>query len=416
MTASPAENQAAPSADHGAVTAILLALSFSHLLNDMIQSLFSSIFPILKESFHLDFGQIGLITFVFQATASLLQPFVGLYTDRRPLPHSLTVGMGFSLAGLIILALAPSYLFILLAAALVGTGSSIFHPESSRIARLASGGRHGLAQSIFQVGGNTGQALGPLAAAILVVPNGQRSIAWFSILALVAMVVLWNVGAWFRRNRVARTSRLSHQATVAGTPISRRTTIAALVVLVILIFSKFFYLAAIANYYTFYLIDRFSVSVQVAQICLFVFLGASAVGTFFGGPMGDRFGRKTVIWISIFGVLPFALILPHVGLPLTIGLSVIIGLIISSGFSAILVYAQELVPGKIGLISGIFFGLAFGMGGIGAAALGELADLTSIRYVFLVVSFLPAIGLLTAFLPNIEGARGISRAAKAAKA
>lgn len=416
MTASPAENQAAPSADHGAVTAILLALSFSHLLNDMIQSLFSSIFPILKESFHLDFGQIGLITFVFQATASLLQPFVGLYTDRRPLPHSLTVGMGFSLAGLIILALAPSYLFILLAAALVGTGSSIFHPESSRIARLASGGRHGLAQSIFQVGGNTGQALGPLAAAILVVPNGQRSIAWFSILALVAMVVLWNVGAWFRRNRVARTSRLSHQATVAGTPISRRTTIAALVVLVVLIFSKFFYLAAIANYYTFYLIDRFSVSVQVAQICLFVFLGASAVGTFFGGPMGDRFGRKTVIWISIFGVLPFALILPHVGLPLTIGLSVIIGLIISSGFSAILVYAQELVPGKIGLISGIFFGLAFGMGGIGAAALGELADLTSIQYVFLVVSFLPAIGLLTAFLPNIEGARGLSRAAKAAKA
>ncbi len=416
MTASPAENQAAPSADHSAVTAILLALSFSHMLNDMIQSLFSSIFPILKESFHLDFGQIGLITFVFQATASLLQPFVGLYTDRRPLPHSLTVGMGFSLAGLIILALAPSYLFILLAAALVGTGSSIFHPESSRIARLASGGRHGLAQSIFQVGGNTGQALGPLAAAILVVPNGQRSIAWFSILALVAMVVLWNVGAWFRRNRVARTSRSSHQATVAGTPISRRTTIAALVVLVVLIFSKFFYLAAIANYYTFYLIDRFQVSVQVAQICLFIFLGASAVGTFFGGPMGDRFGRKTVIWISIFGVLPFALILPHVGLPLTIGLSVIIGLIISSGFSAILVYAQELVPGKIGLISGIFFGLAFGMGGIGAAALGELADLTSIRYVFLVVSFLPAIGLLTAFLPNIEGARGMSRAAKAAKA
>jgi FSR family fosmidomycin resistance protein-like MFS transporter len=416
VTASPADNQAAPSADHGAVTAILLALSFSHLLNDMIQSLFSSIFPILKENFHLDFGQIGLITFVFQATASLLQPFVGLYTDRRPLPHSLTIGMGFSLAGLIVLAIAPSYLFILLAAALVGTGSSIFHPESSRIARLASGGRHGLAQSIFQVGGNTGQALGPLAAAILVVPNGQRSIAWFSILALVAMVVLWNVGGWFRRNRVARTSRLSHQATVAGTPISRRTTIAALVVLVVLIFSKFFYLAAIANYYTFYLIDRFSVSVQVAQICLFVFLGASAVGTFFGGPMGDRFGRKTVIWVSIFGVLPFALILPHVGLPLTIGLSVIIGLIISSGFSAILVYAQELVPGKIGLISGIFFGLAFGMGGIGAAALGELADLTSIQYVFLVVSFLPAIGLLTAFLPDIEGARGTRRAAKAAKA
>jgi FSR family fosmidomycin resistance protein-like MFS transporter len=394
---------------------VLLALSFSHLLNDMIQSLFSSIFPILKDDFRLDFGQIGLISLVFQVTASLFQPFVGLYTDRRPLPHSLTLGMGFSLTGLVVLAVAPTYLFLLLAAALVGTGSSIFHPESSRIARLASGGRHGLAQSIFQVGGNTGQALGPLAAAFLVVPNGQHSIAWFSVLALIAMVVLWNVGGWFGRNRLARASRFSQTAILDGRSISRRTTIVALVVLVALIFSKFFYLAAIANYYTFYLIDRFAVSVQVAQICLFVFLGASAVGTFFGGPIGDRFGRKTVIWISILGALPFALLLPHVGLAMTVFLSVIIGLVISSGFSAILVYAQELVPGKIGLVSGIFFGLAFGMGGIGAAALGELADLTSIQYVFWIVSFLPAIGLLTALLPDIEGARGMRQSASASK-
>jgi FSR family fosmidomycin resistance protein-like MFS transporter len=387
------------------VTAVLIAISFSHLLNDMIQSLFSSIYPILKESFQLDFGQIGLIALVFQVTASLLQPLVGLYTDRRPLPRSLTVGMGFTLIGLLVLSVAPTYDFLLLAAALVGMGSSIFHPESSRIARMASGGRHGLAQSIFQVGGNTGQAIGPLAAAFLVVPNGQRSIAWFSIAALMAMIVLWNVGGWFTRNR-ARAPKKASRATVGGVALSGRAVGLALVVLVALIFSKFFYLAAIANYYTFYLIDRFGVSVPTAQICLFAFLGASAVGTFFGGPIGDRFGRKTVIWGSIFGVLPFALVMPYVGLPATVALSIVIGLVISSGFSAILVYAQELLPGKIGLVSGLFFGLAFGMGGLGAAALGRLADLTSIEHVYWVVSFLPAIGLLTAFLPDLEGTKG----------
>jgi FSR family fosmidomycin resistance protein-like MFS transporter len=392
------------------VTAVLFAISFSHLLNDMIQSLFSSIYPILKVSFQLDFGQIGLISLVFQITASLLQPLVGLYTDKRPLRHSLTVGMGFSLVGLLVLAFAPTYAFLLLAAALVGFGSSIFHPESSRIARMASGGRHGLAQSIFQVGGNTGQAIGPLAAAFLVVPNGQRSIAWFSALALVAMIVLWNVGGWFARNR-ARAPKQAARALVGGVALANTAIAGALVVLVLLLFSKFFYLAAFANYYTFYLIERFGVSVPVSQILLFVFLGASAVGTFFGGPIGDRYGRKTVIWISIFGVLPFALAMPYVGLPATVVLSAIIGLVISSGFTAILVYAQELMPGKIGLVSGLFFGFAFGLGGIGAAALGELADWTSITYVFWIVSFLPAIGLLTAFLPNVEAAKGRRRGA-----
>lgn len=404
------ENEPAP-AGHAdsTVTAILIAISFSHLLNDMIQSLFSSIYPILKESFQLDFSQIGLITLVFQVTASLLQPLVGLYTDRRPLPHSLTVGMGFTLIGLLVLSVAPTYGFLLLAAAFVGFGSSIFHPESSRIARMASGGRHGLAQSIFQVGGNTGSAIGPLAAAFLVVPNGQHSIAWFSILALIAMIVLWNVGGWFARNR-ARAPKPSARAMVGGVTLSRGAVAFALGILVVLLFSKFFYLAAFANYYTFYLIDRFGVSVPAAQIYLFIFLGASAVGTFFGGPIGDRYGRKAVIWISIFGVLPFALAMPYVGLPATVALTIIIGFIISSGFTAILVYAQELMPGKIGLVSGMFFGFAFGLGGLGAAALGELADWTSIVYVFWIVSFLPALGLLTALLPNLENARGRGKA------
>ncbi len=408
MTAS-VENEPAPAGQtDSTVTVVLFAISFSHLLNDMIQSLFSSIYPILKDSFQLDFGQIGMITLVFQVTASLLQPLVGLYTDRRPLPHSLTIGMGFTLIGLLVLSVAPTYGFLLLAAALVGFGSSIFHPESSRIARMASGGRHGLAQSIFQVGGNTGQALGPLAAAFLVVPNGQHSIAWFSILALVAMIVLWNVGGWFARNR-ARAPKPAARATVGGVALSRRAVVFALAVLIALLFSKFFYLAAFANYYTFYLIDSFGVSVPASQILLFVFLGASAVGTFFGGPIGDRYGRKTVIWASIFGVLPFALAMPYVGLPATIVLSAIIGFVMASGFTAILVYAQELMPGKIGLVSGLFFGFAFGLGGLGAAALGELADWTSIVYVFWIVSFLPAIGLLTAFLPDLEGARGRAR-------
>jgi FSR family fosmidomycin resistance protein-like MFS transporter len=404
VTASVEENPSESARADSTVFLILLAISFSHMLNDMIQSLVTSIYPILKESFHLDFGQIGLISLVFQVTASLLQPLVGLFTDRKPLPHSLTIGMGFSLVGLLLLSVAPTYGVLLLAAACVGLGSSIFHPESSRIARMASGGRHGLAQSIFQVGGNTGQAIGPLAAALLVVPNGQGSIAWFSIIALIAMVVLWNVGGWFGRNR-ARAPKRTARASVGGVTLSNRMVSVSLGILIALIFSKFFYLAAFANYYTFYLIDRFGVSVQAAQIYLFVFLSASAVGTFFGGPLGDRFGRKAVIWVSILGILPFSLALPYIGLIATVVLSVFIGLIISSAFSAILVYAQELMPGKIGLVSGLFFGLAFGLGGVGAAALGKLADWTSIEHVFWVVSFLPAIGLLTAFLPDIEGSR-----------
>jgi len=404
VTASVEENPAEPARADSTVFLVLVAISFSHLLNDMIQSLVTSIYPILKASFHLDFGQIGLISLVFQVTASLLQPFVGLFTDRRPLPHSLTIGMGFSLAGLLLLSVAPTYGVLLLAAACVGLGSSIFHPESSRIARMASGGRHGLAQSIFQVGGNTGQAIGPLAAAILVVPNGQGSIAWFSIIALIAMVVLWNVGGWFGRNR-ARAPNRSSRATIGGVVLSSRMVAISLGILVALLFSKFIYLAAFANYYTFYLIDRFGVSVQGAQIYLFIFLASSAVGTFFGGPLGDRFGRKAVIWVSILGILPFSLAMPYVGLTATVVLSVFIGLIISSAFSAIIVYAQELMPGKIGLVSGLFFGLAFGLGGVGAAALGELADWTSIEYVFWIVSFLPAIGLLTGLLPDIEGNR-----------
>ena len=404
MTASVEENPAEPARADSTVFLVLVAISFSHLLNDMIQSLVTSIYPILKASFHLDFGQIGLISLVFQVTASLLQPFVGLFTDRRPLPHSLTIGMGFSLAGLLLLSVAPTYGVLLLAAACVGLGSSIFHPESSRIARMASGGRHGLAQSIFQVGGNTGQAIGPLAAAILVVPNGQGSIAWFSIIALIAMVVLWNVGGWFGRNR-ARAPNRSSRATIGGVVLSSRMVAISLGILVALLFSKFIYLAAFANYYTFCLIDRFGVSVQGAQIYLFIFLASSAVGTFFGGPLGDRFGRKAVIWVSILGILPFSLAMPYVGLTATVVLSVLIGLIISSAFSAIIVYAQELMPGKIGLVSGLFFGLAFGLGGVGAAALGELADWTSIEYVFWIVSFLPAIGLLTGLLPDIEGNR-----------
>jgi FSR family fosmidomycin resistance protein-like MFS transporter len=404
VTASAEENPAETARAHSTVFLILVAISFSHLLNDMIQSLVTSIYPLLKQNFGLDFGQIGLISLVFQVTASLLQPLVGLFTDRKPLPHSLTIGMGFSLVGLLLVSVAPTYGVLLLAAACVGFGSSIFHPESSRIARMASGGRHGLAQSIFQVGGNAGQAIGPLAAAILVVPNGQGSIAWFSIVALIAMVVLWNVGGWFGRNK-ARAPQSSSRAMIGGVALSSRTIGISLAILVALIFSKFFYVAAFSNYYTFYLIDRFGVSVQSAQIYLFIFLAASAVGTFFGGPLGDRFGRRAVIWVSILGILPFTLALPYVGLAATAVLSVFIGLILSSAFSAIVVYAQELLPGKIGLVSGLFFGLAFGMGGVGAAALGELADWTSIEYVFWIVSFLPAIGLLTALLPDLEGSR-----------
>lgn len=386
--------------EESTVLAILVAISVSHLLNDTIQSLLPAIYPILKTSFSLSFAQVGLITFVFQLTASLLQPVVGIYTDRHPKPYSLTIGMGVSLAGLLLLSVAHSYAVLLLAAALVGTGSSVFHPESSRVARMASGGRYGLAQSVFQVGGNAGQALGPLLAALIIVPGGQKSVAWFSALALIAMVVLFNVGGWYKRRNIAAAQR--PKPARIGPALSHGRVTVALVILVALIFSKFFYMASFTSYYTFYLIDRFGVSVQTAQILLFVFLAAVAAGTLIGGPIGDRIGRKYVIWASILGILPFTLVLPYVSLPVTVVLTVIIGAGLASAFPAIIVFAQELLPGKIGTISGIFFGLAFGMGGVGAAALGALADQTSIIFVYHVTAFLPVIGLLTIFLPNIE--------------
>ncbi|HEY5036423.1 MAG TPA: MFS transporter [Chthoniobacterales bacterium] len=378
------------------VLAILIAISFSHLLNDTIQSLIPAIYPLLKKSFHLSFVQVGLITLAFQMTASILQPFVGLFTDRRPQPFSLACGMGLTLGGLTLLSFAGSFAIVIVAAALVGMGSSIFHPESSRVAHLASGGRTGFAQSIFQVGGNAGSSLGPLLAALIVVPLGQRSVLWFAVPALLGIGVLSGVGQWYRKHLTEKKAR---PETVTA-PISRRVKF-ALIVLGVLIFSKYFYLASLTNYYTFYLIQRFHVSVQGAQYHLFLFLFAVAVGTIIGGPIGDRYGRKLVIWVSILGVAPFTIALPHANLFWTAVLTVVIGLILASAFSAILVYAQELVPGKVGLIAGLFFGLAFGIAGIGSAVLGEIADRTSISYVFHLCSFLPLIGLLTAFLPNI---------------
>jgi MFS transporter, FSR family, fosmidomycin resistance protein len=376
---------------------VLAAISFCHLLNDMMQSVIPAIYPILKQTYNLDFTQIGLITLTSQITASLLQPLVGNYTDRRPTPYSLPMGMSFTMFGLLLVAWAQTFPMILAAVAMVGVGSAVFHPESSRVARMASGGQHGLAQSLFQVGGNAGSSLGPLLAAFIVVPGGQGSIAWFSGVALVAILILTGVGRWYKSHRL-KTSRVTVESRVAP---SRRTVIQAMSILIALIFSKYFYLASIVSYYTFYLISRFHVSVFNAQVHLFVFLGAVAVGTIVGGPVGDRFGRKYVIWVSILGVLPFTLMLPYASLRLTEILSVIIGLVLASAFSAILVYAQDLAPGRVGAISGLFFGLAFGMGGIGAAVLGKLADATSIEYVYRVCAFLPAIGLLTAFLPDL---------------
>ena len=379
---------------------VLLALSVSHLLNDTIQSLIPAIYPVLKHSFRLSYAQIGLITLVFQGTASLLQPFVGLYTDRHPKPYSLALGMGVTLTGLVLLAYAATFPMLVVAAALVGAGSAIFHPEASRVARLASGGRHGFAQSLFQVGGNLGSSLGPLAA-LVVAAHGQHAVLWFSSVALLGIAILSRVGVWYR-NRLAAIHAKSHRAAPTINRLSRARVVAALAILIALIFSKYFYLVSLSNYYTFYLIDRFHVSVSVAQVCLFVFLFAVAAGTLIGGPVGDRIGRKRVIWISILGVAPFSLLLPHVNLPLAIALTVIIGVILASAFSAILVYAQELVPGRIGLIAGLFFGFAFGAGGIGAALLGELADHTSINFVFKICAYLPLIGLLTGLLPEIE--------------
>ncbi len=386
-----------------AVFNILVAVSVCHLLNDMVQSLLPSIYPILKVSFHLNFGQIGLISLVYQVVASLLQPFIGLYTDRRPMPYALAVGMCFTLVGIVMIALAPTYGELLVAAAVVGTGSAIFHPESSRIARIASGGQHGFAQSFFQVGGNTGSAIGPLLAALIVLPQGQHGVAWFAIAAVAGILVLFQVGRW-RSHHLAR-STPGHLHLNHGPALPRRTVLRAMAVLTALIFSKYFYLASMVGYFTFYLITRFHVSVRSSQLHLFVFLGAAAAGTFLGGPIGDRIGPRYVIWGSILGVLPFTLLLPYANLFWTGTLSAIIGFVIASAFSAIVVYAQELMPGRVGLVSGIFFGLAFGMGGIGAAVLGHVADLTSIVFVYRLCAWLPAIGLLTFLLPNLEKPR-----------
>jgi len=381
---------------------ILGAITFCHLLNDTLQSLLPAIYPTLKQNYGLSFGQIGLITLTFQSTASLLQPVIGFYADRRPMPYSLAVGMGFSLLGLLLLSTAGSFPALIVAAGMIGLGSSVFHPESSRVARMASGGRHGLAQSLFQVGGNTGSAIGPLLAAFIVEPHGQRSIAWFSVIALVGSVILWRVGHWYARHHAEAASRAKAEP---GHGLSRRQVRMALAVLIVLIFSKYIYLSSLTSYYTFYLIHKFGVSVQSAQLYLFVFLGAVAAGTIIGGPVGDRIGRKYVIWCSILGVLPFTLALPYMNLLWTGVLSVVIGVILSSAFSAILVYAQELVPGNVGLMSGLFFGFAFGVAGIGAAVPGRIADHTDITFVYRLCSYLPALGLLTGFLPNIESGR-----------
>ncbi len=384
----------------GTVLAILLAISFSHLLNDLMQSLLPSIYPLLKAKFDLSFGQIGLLTLTFQITASLLQPVVGLYTDRKPLPFSLPVGMGFTFVGLLMLSQASNFPLLLAAAAMVGVGSSVFHPESSRVARMASGGRHGFAQSVFQVGGNGGQAIGPLLAAFVVVPHGQGSVALFAILALLGMVVLSGVGRWYAARIVGR-GRAARRV-VAQHNLPPRRVAVSVAILLVLMFSKYVYTASLSSYYTFYLIDRFHLSVQSAQVYLFVYLGAFAAGTLAGGPIGDRIGRKYVIWMSILGVLPFTLALPYMTLFWTVVLTVVIGLILASAFSAILVFAQELMPGRIGAVSGMFFGFAFGVAGVGAAVLGQLADAVGVATVFKFCSFLPAIGLLTVFLPTLE--------------
>lgn len=382
---------------------ILFAISFSHLLNDTIQSLIPAIYPVIKQSFSLSFSQIGLITLVFQLSSSLLQPFVGLYTDKKPQPYSLAVGMGFTLTGLVLLSLSANFNMMLLSVALVGLGSSIFHPEASRIAHAASGGKRGLAQSIFQLGGNAGSSLGPLLAAWIIVPHGQLSVIWFSTIALLAIIILTFVGNWYK-GLVGIIKKNSHHAAIVS-PFSKRKVIFSIGILLILIFSKYFYMASLTSYFTFYMIDKFHVSVQSSQYYLFVFLFSVAAGTLIGGPVGDRFGRKYVIWFSILGTAPFALLLPHANLFWTTVLIIPIGLILASAFSAILVYAQELIPGKVGLVAGLFFGFAFGMGGIGSAIMGKMADESSIAHVFYLCSFLPLIGLLTGLLPNIEGNR-----------
>lgn len=384
------------------IFSVLLAISFSHLLNDTIQSLIPSIYPIVKNSFHLSFTQVGFITLTFQLSASLLQPLVGTYTDRKPQPFSLATGMTFSLIGLVLLSQSFSYTMLLVSVGLIGVGSSVFHPEASKVAYMAAGNRRGLAQSIFQVGGNAGSSIGPLLAALIVVPHGQSSILWFSILAFLAIVVLSRLGFWYKAHLFSLKRKPKAKHFEPAIHLSKRRINISIIILLVLIFSKYFYLASMTSYYTFYLIHKFHVSVQSSQLYLFVYLLAVAAGTILGGPLGDKFGRKYVIWFSILGVSPFTILLPHASLFFTCVLSIFIGVIIASAFSAILVYAQELLPGKVGMVSGLFFGFAFGMGGLGSAVLGILADKTSIEHVYNLCAFLPLIGLLTAFLPNLR--------------
>lgn len=389
---------------------VLVALSVAHLLNDTLQSLIPALYPLIKDSFRLSFSQIGLITFTYQITASLLQPLVGAFTDRRPMPQSLACGMTFTLAGLVLFALAGEFHLLVLAAALTGTGSAVFHPEASRLARLASGGRHGFAQALFQVGGNLGSSAGPLLVALVVAPRGQAHLLWSTLLAVGAIALLLRLGGWYRRH-LDRRSRTAPRAetSAAPAPLARGRITLVLGVLGMLVLSKYFYLAAMTSYYTFYLMARFGVGVREAQVCLFVFLFAVAAGTIIGGPVGDRIGRRKVIWASILGVAPFTLALPFTGLFGTVALSVIIGVVLASAFSAILVYAQELMPGRVGFVAGLFFGLAFGMAGIGSALLGRLADHTSIEFVFRVAGYLPLLGLLAVFLPDLRRGGTTSR-------
>ena len=406
-TATPATPPAPAGLSSAQATAftVILAVSFGHFINDIMQSLLSAIYPLLKDNYSLDFWQIGLLTFTFQVTASLLQPVVGIITDKRPMPFSLPWGMASSLVGLVVLAYAGHYWLLLAGASLIGIGSAIFHPESSRIARLASGGKHGLAQSLFQVGGNAGQAMGPLLAAFIVVPFGQTSIAWFAVGSLVGIIVLWQVGNWYVRLRARSAAR---PAAGHVSPFSRNRVAWALVILTVLVLSKNAYIASLSSYYTFYTIQKFGVSVQMSQVLLFLFLGASALGILLGGPFGDRYGQKAMIWFSIVGVLPFTLALPYANLEWTIVLTILIGLILSSAFSNIVVFAQELVPGRVGMVAGIFFGFAFGMGGIAAALLGVVADHKGIDFVYRICSYLPLLGLLTIFLPNMKQARRLA--------
>ena len=385
---------------NAAVLPILLMISAGHLLNDTMQSVLLSIYPLIKGPLDLDFVHIGIITLAFQLTASVLQPAIGLYTDKRPQPFSLPFGMASTFCGMLLLAFAGGFATVLVAAMLIGIGSSVFHPEASRVARLASGGRYGFAQSLFQVGGNTGQAIGPLLVALIVIPHGQEHAAWFALAAVVGIVILSRVGVWYRDHLAAR--RQSGATVSKVSPVGRNRTIAAIAILIALTFSKNFYMAAFASYYNFFLMDRFALSVQDAQLFLFLFMGAVALGTFVGGPVGDRIGRKPILWLSIVGVLPLSLALPFVDLFWTNVLAVVIGIVMASAFPAIIVYAQELMPGRVGMVAGLFFGFAFGMGGIGAVAVGWLADLRGIQFAFQVCAILPALGLLVAFLPNLD--------------